>query len=132
MRKVRQPGMSVLHPYVGRNQNLLPDVVSMESNAQHRLPDAHPRRMVKQTTRRIAAVKSKDKFMSDSNNHPSASDKQKAAASPAVESLKNERASAQKETLDDDLESGLEDTFPASDPVAITSTSTPGGTNEKK
>jgi flagellar biosynthesis/type III secretory pathway M-ring protein FliF/YscJ len=42
--------------------------------------------------------------------------------SPAVRSLKAEHASTETE-----LEEGLEDTFPASDPVAATSTTKSGG-----
>jgi hypothetical protein len=42
----------------------------------------------------------------------------------AVRSLENER---HREIEEEELEEGLEDTFPASDPVSITSTSIPGG-----
>ena len=42
----------------------------------------------------------------------------------AVRSLENER---HREVEEEELEEGLEDTFPASDPVSITSTSIPGG-----
>ena len=53
-----------------------------------------------------------------------------AKKSPAVKSLereqrKQEHVSAAEE-LDDELEEGLEDTFPASDPVSVTSTAIPG------
>jgi hypothetical protein len=41
----------------------------------------------------------------------------------AVRSLEHER----REIEEAELEEGLEDTFPASDPVSITSTSIPGG-----
>jgi hypothetical protein len=49
-------------------------------------------------------------------------------ASPAVESLKRERKAAKKkaDTKTDELDEGLEDSFPASDPVSVTSTSIPG------
>ena len=43
---------------------------------------------------------------------------------PAVRSLELEK---QREIEEEELEEGLEDTFPASDPVSITSTSIPGG-----
>ena len=43
--------------------------------------------------------------------------------SAAVRSLEEERRS---EDMQEELEEGLEDTFPASDPVSITSTSIPG------
>lgn len=33
---------------------------------------------------------------------------------------------ADEETLEEELEEGLEDTFPASDPVSVTSTAIPG------
>ncbi|WP_224543443.1 hypothetical protein [Mesorhizobium sp. CA16] len=42
----------------------------------------------------------------------------------AVRSLEQER---RHEVEEEELEEGLEDTFPASDPVSITSTSIPGG-----
>ena len=42
---------------------------------------------------------------------------------PAVRSLELEK---QREIEEEELEEGLEDTFPASDPVSITSTSIPG------
>jgi len=56
--------------------------------------------------------------------------------SPAVKSLEREqkaekkRGSAKQE-LDDELEEGLEDTFPASDPVSITSSAIAGGPKRK-
>ena len=54
-----------------------------------------------------------------------------AKKSPAVRSL--ERSSASKKKLkEEELEEGLEDTFPASDPVSVTSTSIPGGPKKPK
>lgn len=49
------------------------------------------------------------------------------AASPAAQSMKNERAEANSNQRDEDLEEGLEDSFPASDPVSATSTTVSGG-----
>lgn len=46
--------------------------------------------------------------------------------SPAVSSLKREKAEQEKASKDDQLEEGLEDTFPASDPVSITQPSVVG------
>lgn len=46
--------------------------------------------------------------------------------SPAVESLKDERKTQAGKT-DDNLEEGLEDSFPASDPASATVTSIPTG-----
>lgn len=46
------------------------------------------------------------------------------AASPAVKSLRKEQAEQSKQpakSAEERLEEGLEDTFPASDPVSITS-----------
>jgi hypothetical protein len=43
--------------------------------------------------------------------------------SPAVESVNKERAQQRSNTAKSELEQGLEDTFPASDPVSIISTS---------
>ncbi len=48
-----------------------------------------------------------------------------AQTSPAVASL-NKEQSKDKISAEDELEEGLEDTFPASDPVSATSTSVPG------
>ncbi len=42
--------------------------------------------------------------------------------SPAVQSLSNEREEQQKQATKNELEKGLEDTFPASDPVSATHT----------
>ncbi|KAA0689554.1 hypothetical protein DTW90_31070 [Neorhizobium sp. P12A] len=44
------------------------------------------------------------------------------APSPAVQSLQKDKASPDKQ-----LDRGLEDTFPASDPVSATTTIKPGG-----
>lgn len=55
--------------------------------------------------------------------------------SPAVRSLERERKKQAKDktpTAEEELEEGLEDSFPASDPVAITSTVHPGGPARKK
>lgn len=46
-----------------------------------------------------------------------------ARETPATRSFRAERAGAE---ASDELEEGLEDTFPASDPVSVTSTITPG------
>jgi hypothetical protein len=43
-----------------------------------------------------------------------------APKSPAVESLEREHAEQAKQAADDNLEEGLEETFPASDPVSAT------------
>jgi hypothetical protein len=51
--------------------------------------------------------------------------------SPAAQSVKQERATATS-GKDDDLEEGLEDSFPASDPVAATSTTVSGGAAKKQ
>ncbi|WP_244490224.1 MULTISPECIES: hypothetical protein [Rhizobium/Agrobacterium group] len=47
--------------------------------------------------------------------------------SPAVKSLQQERARQQEQAAKGELDTGLEDTFPASDPVSMTSTSIPSG-----
>lgn len=47
--------------------------------------------------------------------------------SPAVESMKQEQAAQRKKTARSHLDKGLEDTFPASDPVSTTSTGIPSG-----
>lgn len=47
--------------------------------------------------------------------------------SPAVLSLKSARAAHDKTTLEEELEEGLEGTFPASDPVSATVSSIPSG-----
>ncbi|MES5096639.1 DUF2934 domain-containing protein [Agrobacterium sp. BA1120] len=52
--------------------------------------------------------------------------------SPAAESVRNERAEAQDGSKDQDLEEGLEDSFPASDPVSATSTTVSGGAGKNK
>ncbi|TCQ05968.1 hypothetical protein C8J34_10651 [Rhizobium sp. PP-F2F-G36] len=42
--------------------------------------------------------------------------------SPAVRSLQNEQGDRERRGTDSDLDKALEDTFPASDPVAVSST----------
>ena len=53
---------------------------------------------------------------------------------PAVKSLRQEQASHRRkspEQLEEELEEGLKDTFPASDPVSPTSTAIPGQPKKK-
>jgi hypothetical protein len=47
--------------------------------------------------------------------------------SPAVESVKQERAEQRKKTAKGSLDKGLEDSFPASDPISTISTGIPSG-----
>ncbi|TCU24452.1 ElaB/YqjD/DUF883 family membrane-anchored ribosome-binding protein [Rhizobium azibense] len=47
--------------------------------------------------------------------------------SPAVQSMKQEQAEQRKRSRKGELEKGLEDTFPASDPVSLTHTTAPSG-----
>jgi hypothetical protein len=60
--------------------------------------------------------------------------KNDAKKSPAVKSLEREkRKQKQKADLrEEELEEGLEDSFPASDPVSVTSSSIPGGPKKKQ
>ena len=54
--------------------------------------------------------------------------------SPAVKSLEREkrRQKHEADVREEELEEGLEDTFPASDPVSVTSSSIPGGPKKKR
>jgi hypothetical protein len=52
--------------------------------------------------------------------------------SPAVRSLEREQRMRAKKDKDQQLDEGLEDTFPASDPISVTSTSIPGGPKKRK
>ena len=47
--------------------------------------------------------------------------------SPAVQSMRKEQAEQRKQVRKGDLDKGIEDTFPASDPVSATHTSIPAG-----
>jgi hypothetical protein len=47
--------------------------------------------------------------------------------SPAVISLRSARAASDTGTLEEQLDEGLESSFPASDPVSVTSSSIPSG-----
>jgi hypothetical protein len=60
--------------------------------------------------------------------------KNDAKKSPAVKSLEREKRKQDKQAdmREEELEEGLEDTFPASDPVSVTSSSIPGGPKKKK
>lgn len=46
---------------------------------------------------------------------------------PAAQSLKQEQAEQRKRADKGELDTGLEDSFPASDPVSVTSSSIPTG-----
>ena len=54
------------------------------------------------------------------------------AKSPAAKSVGQERADASVGGNDNELQEGLEDSFPASDPVSATSTTVSGGAAKKK
>lgn len=47
--------------------------------------------------------------------------------SPAVQSMRKEQAQQRRRARKGELEAGLEDTFPASDPVSVTHTAIPAG-----
>jgi len=57
----------------------------------------------------------------------SGSDRDSAGESPAVISLRSARAAGDTGTLEEQLDEGLESSFPASDPVSVTSSSIPSG-----
>jgi hypothetical protein len=65
-------------------------------------------------------------------NSPKAANSAK--KSPAVKSLERERAKQEQKAdlREEELEEGLEDTFPASDPVSVTSSSIPGGPKKRR
>ena len=54
--------------------------------------------------------------------------------SPAVKSLEREKRKQKQEgdLREEELDEGLEDSFPASDPVSVTSSSIPGGPKKKQ
>jgi len=52
--------------------------------------------------------------------------KKAAPKTDAVRSLEREQARQARKTKEDELREGLEDTFPASDPVSVTGTTTAG------
>lgn len=56
-----------------------------------------------------------------------------AKKSPAVKSLEREKRTQKRNANDreEELDEGLEDSFPASDPVSVTSSSIPGGPKKK-
>jgi len=60
--------------------------------------------------------------------HPSHETKK----SPAVRSLERERRRRAKKDKEEQLDEGLEDTFPASDPVSVTSSSISGGPKKRE
>ncbi len=57
-----------------------------------------------------------------------------AKKSPAVKSLEREKRKQNQDAdkREEELEEGLEDTFPASDPVSVTSSSISGGPKKQK
>lgn len=58
--------------------------------------------------------------------------KSAAAQSPAVRSLQREQAAQKRPSKEKQLDRGLEDSFPASDPVSVISTSTAGKPQKKR
>jgi len=54
-------------------------------------------------------------------------DQKRQAQSPAVQSLKQEHEKAKTLSPDQELEKGLKDSFPASDPISVTSPSVTTG-----
>jgi hypothetical protein len=58
----------------------------------------------------------------------------RARKSPAVKSLEREKRRQKQEgdLREEELDEGLEDSFPASDPVSVTSSSIPGGPKKKQ
>lgn len=56
----------------------------------------------------------------------------KASKTAAVRSLEKERREETAPTLEEELEVGLEGTFPASDPLSAISTSIPGKPKKRK
>ena len=56
-----------------------------------------------------------------------------AKKSPAVKSLEREKRRQKQDAnlREEELDEGLEDSFPASDPVSVTSSSIPGGPKKK-
>ena len=59
-------------------------------------------------------------------------DPSEATSSPAVASLSQERTETKHKGSESELQEGLEDSFPASDPVSATSSTVTGGASEKK
>jgi hypothetical protein len=59
---------------------------------------------------------------------------EEAKKSPAVKSLEREQRKQNQDAdkQEEELEEGLEDSFPASDPVSVTSSSIPGGPKKKQ
>ncbi|WP_275785488.1 hypothetical protein [Pararhizobium gei] len=67
-----------------------------------------------------------------SNDSPDAESEVLEGQSPAAASLRSARASEDSSTLEDQLNEGLEGTFPASDPVATTTSTIPSGRTDKE
>lgn len=67
---------------------------------------------------------------------PSPKQPSNAKKSPAVKSLERERSKqahlSPKQEQEEELEEALEDTFPASDPISVISTSIPGKPKKKQ
>ena len=57
-------------------------------------------------------------------------DNGQATESPAVKSLQQEQTAKANARRNGELEEGLEDTFPASDPVSITNPNKPGSPDQ--
>lgn len=57
----------------------------------------------------------------------SGADSDRTSESPAVMSLRSARAAGDTATLEEQLDEGLESSFPASDPVSVTASTIPSG-----
>ena len=66
--------------------------------------------------------------MTQTRDIPKAQELRKALELPAVRSLQKEKRAqrAEPDSEEEQLKRGLKDSFPASDPVSVTSTVTPG------
>lgn len=76
----------------------------------------------KQMMLQVASFDQPDEGEADAgaNDHP-------LTESPAVMSLRSARSASDTGTLEEQLDEGLESSFPASDPVSVTSSSIPSG-----
>lgn len=92
----------------------------------------------KRSVGEAAAQRSATRHLYEDEEEPAPPPLKKVAASgderdtPAARSLRAEQAEQERNRLEEELDEGLEDTFPASDPVSVTSTTTTGAPKQRR
>lgn len=122
----QQPGMVTVE-FVGEGGDVIS--VQMRRGKNDDLNRQNAIEKAKAMLLQVAAFEqAADTGSADSTQSSTASE----GVSPAVLSLRSARSAHDRATLEEELDEGLEDTFPASDPVSATVSSIPSGRTSQK